>query len=305
VTLRQIRYLLAVAEYRSFTRAADALHVSQPALSQQILALERELGAQILDRSGRLVSVTDFGRIYVEHARRALRDLEAAEFALHDVRDLSRGQLRIAYTPTFAEYLVGPLVSRFHCAHPNIFVEMREASLEEIEAALETDAIDLAIGFTDLRSVEIEAEPLFAERMMLVVGSTHPAAHRREPVQAAELAELPFALLTAGFVARYFADRYFKDQGISPPVILEANSISALLKVVREDHLATILPGAMRHEHERFSYIDLDPQVPPRTVALLRRRNAYRSSASLALRETLRSLLASNALSDIDRFDTA
>lgn len=86
--LRHIRYLLAVAEHRNFTRAAEALHVSQPTLSQQIRQLEEALGTQLLDRTGRTVRATDAGAAYIGYARRALRELEAGERAVHDVRDL-------------------------------------------------------------------------------------------------------------------------------------------------------------------------------------------------------------------------
>eukprot|EP01030_Chromulinospumella_sphaerica_P027286 gene27286-biopygen24576 len=99
--LRHIRYLLAVAEHRNFTRAAEALHVSQPTLSQQIKQLEESLGAPLLDRSGRSVNLTDAGQAYVRFARLALQDLQAGTRAMHDVQDLSRGNLRLAMTPTF------------------------------------------------------------------------------------------------------------------------------------------------------------------------------------------------------------
>src|ERR1700736_851018 len=115
--LRHIRYLPAVAEHRNFTRAAEALHVSQPALSQQIRQLEETLGVLLFDRSGRAIQLTDAGHAYVEYARRALRELDAGQRAIHDVRDLSRGQLRLALTPTFHPYLIGPLVGGFHTLH--------------------------------------------------------------------------------------------------------------------------------------------------------------------------------------------
>ncbi|VFT46738.1 DNA-binding transcriptional regulator CynR [Pseudomonas aeruginosa] len=99
--LRHLRYLLAVAEHRNFTRAAEALHVSQPTLSQQVRQLEEQLRVQLLDRSGRSVRPTDAGELYLLHARRALRELEAAQRAIHEVRDLSRGRLRLGMTPTF------------------------------------------------------------------------------------------------------------------------------------------------------------------------------------------------------------
>src|SRR3984885_16365621 len=99
--LRHIRYLQAVAEHQNFTRAAEALHVSQPTLSQQIRQLEDLLQVQLLDRSGRTVRPTDVGEVYLQYARKALRELEAGRRAIHDVHNLSRGSLGIARRPTF------------------------------------------------------------------------------------------------------------------------------------------------------------------------------------------------------------
>lgn len=297
--LRHIRYLLTVADYRNFTRAADSLHISQPALSQQIRQLENDLGGQLFDRSGRVVRLTDFGAIYVEYARRALLELEAGQRALHDVRDLSRGQLRLAFTPTFTEYLVAPAVDHFHSTYPNIVIDMMEMSLEAIESGLSEDRIDLAIGFTDLRSDDIETQPLFLERITLVVSDRHPVAAQHAPVVPAQLAALPLALLGGQFVSRFYIDSYFESQGIKPSVALQANSISALLKIVRGGKVATLLPGALRYEHRDLKYIPLEPEFPARTVALLTRKAAYRTAAAAAFSDTLKAMLETGALSSL------
>ena len=94
---RHIQYFLAVAEHLSFTKAAAALHVSQPALSQQVRQLEESLGAQLFDRSGRTTRLTDAGDVYLLYARRAYQELQEAKRAIHDVSDLSRGSLRVAW----------------------------------------------------------------------------------------------------------------------------------------------------------------------------------------------------------------
>ena len=102
--LRPARYLIAVADHGSFTRAAAELHVSQPAMSQQVKQLEESLGVQLLDRNGAKLKPTDAGRIYIEHLRRALQSIEAAGRAVHDVENLAEGTLRIAFLPLFTPY---------------------------------------------------------------------------------------------------------------------------------------------------------------------------------------------------------
>ena len=297
--LRNIRYLLAIDEHRNFTRAADALRVSQPALSQRIRQIEEGIGAQLFDRSGRVVSLTDFGTVYLQYARRAFRDMEEAQRALHDVKDLSRGQLRIAFTPTFTEYLIPPVIDHFHVLYPGIVIEMMEMSLATVENALEDDQVDLAFGFADVRSDEIEAEPLYPERLTLVVGSSHPLAARHEAITPTQLAEIPLALLTRGFVSRFYVDSYFASHEMRPTVALQANSISAVLKIVSRGRIATILPGALEFEHRDVRRIALDPPFPVHMVALLRRKRAYRSVASTAFEQTLKSMLKEGSLSSL------
>lgn len=297
--LRNIRYLLAIDEHRNFTRAADALCVSQSAMSQKVRQLEDELGAQLFDRSGRVVTVTDSGAIYLEYARRAYSDLLTAQRAVRDIVDLSKGQLRIAFTPTFTEYLVEPVIAHFHGMHPGIVIEITEMSLDAVESALSDDQVDLAFGFMDVSSDEIETEPLFPERLMLVVGNTHPLAAQRESVTPQQLSTTPLALLTTGFVSRFYVDRYFESHDMTPTVALQANSISAVLKIAKHGQIATILPSTIEFEHRDLQYVPLDPPFPVRIAALLRRKGAYRTAASEAFARSVRAQLNDGSLSSL------
>lgn len=294
--LRPIRYVLTVAELKNFTRAAEMLHVSQPALSQQIRQLERELGGALFDRSGRVVTLTEFGRAYIEHARQALDHLEAGKRTLHEVNSLSRGLLRFAYTPTFAEYLIGPALRRFQDAHPSIAVHATELPHDEIENGLEQDTLDIGIGFTDVRSSEIDAMPLFAERMGLLVTSGHPLARRRRAVTPGQWQDIPLALLSRDFVVRRFADAYFRANQIHPTVMLEANAVGTVLKLVKHGRLATVMPSAVLREHRGIVGVPVEPALPQRTVALLRRRHGSRTRAASAFEEVLAAVVESEGL---------
>jgi len=283
--LRHIHYLLAVVEHRNFTRAAEALHVSQPTLSQQIKQLEEQLGVQLLDRSGRTVRATDAGAAYVDYARRALRELEAGRRAIHEVQDLTRGTLRLLTTPTFTSYLVGPLVARFNARYAGIVLQIREMPLDAIAAALAEDEADLGIAFSEVRSEEIECQPLFVEKLSVVVGAHHPFARRHTPITPQDLAREPLALLSADFATRAHVDAYLRKQKIAPLIAIEANTIQAIVEIVRCGKAVTILPDAIARENPALKEIALTPRLPHRTVALLRRTEGYRSAASLAFAE--------------------
>ncbi|MGW7307576.1 transcriptional regulator CynR [Streptomyces sp. NPDC054835] len=284
--LRHLRYLLAVAEHGNFTRAAEYLHISQPTLSQQVRQLERALDVQLLDRTGRTVRLTDAGAAYAEHARRALRDLAAAERAVRDVQDLSSGHLRLGVTPTFTAYLVGPLAAAFHSRHPGIGLTLTEATQDRIEAALLADELDLGIAFAGPHPPGIAAAPLFTETLSLVTAAgEHPSgpdSTASDPLPVHALADRQLALLSDDFATRVHIDAYFAAHRVAPRITVEANSIQALTEIVRRGPLATVLPDAITHDHPHLAPVPLDPPLPTRTVTLLHRQGAYHSAATRA-----------------------
>jgi LysR family transcriptional regulator, cyn operon transcriptional activator len=280
--LRHIRYFLAVAEHRNFTRAAEALHVSQPTLSQQIIQLEDSLRVQLLDRSGRSIRLTDAGATYLRYAQRALQDLDAGKRAIHDVRELSRGSLRLAVTPTFTAYLVGPLLEKYNRRYPNITLNLIEMPQDRMEALLSDDALDVGIGFDRTRLPDIEAQSLFAESLSLVIGKSHRFANGRSEMTLREFENEALVLLSREFVTRELIEDYCRQYGVVLHVAMEVNSISAVIEMVRRSTLATVLPSAVTRQNSELRSVRLEPALPQRTAALLLREGAYRSAATRA-----------------------
>lgn len=285
--LRHLRYLLAVADHGGFTRAAEALHVSQPTLSQQIRQLEESLGVNLFDRTSRTVKPTDAGAAYIECARRVLVELEAGKRALLDVKDLSRGSLRLAMTPTFMAYLVGPLVRDYAARFPGIHLQIFELSMDDIEAGLADDSLDIAIAFTPVRHPDIESIPAFTETLGIMVGREHPLYDSTAVLTTDDVAQLDFALLAPDFITRLSIDEYFRQHGITPTVRIEVNSVSTLLEVIRHAPIATMLPEAIATEDRALRRLRVESEAPQRGAALLRRRNNYHSAAAVAFMEML------------------
>ncbi|MCW7761381.1 transcriptional regulator CynR [Photorhabdus luminescens] len=280
--LRHIRYLLAVAEHQNFTRAAEELHISQPTLSQQIRQLEESLRVQLFDRSGRTVRLTDAGEVYTSYARRALQDLDAGQRAIHDVQDLSRGLLRLAMTPTFTAYFIGHWVERFNALYPGITFNIKEMTQDQIEVSLAENQLDLGIAFSEVRSPDIDSEPLFIETLSLIVGQSHRLIGQQTSLTAKMLEHEGLALLSKDFATRNHIDLYFQKQGITPHIAIEANSVSAIVEIIRRGRLATLLPDVIAHEQTGLYSIAIRPTLPQRNAVLLWRRGAYRSAASQA-----------------------
>ena len=249
--------------------------------------MEDRLDAVLLDRSGRTVKVTEAGQAYIAHARRALFELESGRRAIHDVGDLSRGAVRLAMTPTFTAYLIGPLVAAFHARFPAIKVNVLEMSMDTIAAAIEADEVDLGIAFELARCADIESLPLFTESLRVVVADHHPWAGQ-DALDVRALAEGELALLSKNFVTRVHIDNYLQASQVAPKVAVEVNTISALVEIVRHSNLLTILPEAIAGQAPGLRNLSLASPPPPRTVMLLRRKSAYQSAATRALEDIVR-----------------
>lgn len=281
-----LRYLIAVAEHKSFTRAAEALYVSQPTLSQQIKQLEELLDVQLLDRSGRSVCLTDAGEVYLGYARRALGELDAGRRAIHELQDLSRGSLRLGMTP-ITDYLAAPLLDTFNSRYPNITLNAVEMPQDEIEAWVSEDRIDMGIAFTntlsnEARTNEIDTHTLFIEPLNLAVGTDHPIARQETIGHTQALEQQPLVLLNSNFALRRHIDLYCLEHRITPNIVMEANSLSVIIEILRLGRLATILPNTIACIQHGIRSVLLIPELPHHTITLICRKGAYKSPACIA-----------------------
>ncbi|WP_137752228.1 hydrogen peroxide-inducible genes activator [Sphingopyxis sp. L1A2A] len=175
-TLRQLEYLVAVADLRNFGRAAQACNVSQPTLSQQLRSLEDRLGVVLIERHMSGAELTPVGREITIRARRLLVDAE-------DIRDLARrsgerlaGTLRFGVTPTLGPYLMPPIVAALHREQPDLRLHIREGIPEEQALQLARGALDMLLGPLPIEGRGLTVEPLFRERLFLVAATDHPLA---------------------------------------------------------------------------------------------------------------------------------
>ena len=286
---RSVRYLLAVAEHHSFTRAAEVLYVSQPTLSQQIKHLEDLLDVQLLDRSGRAVRLTAAGEVYLQHARRALGEMDAGKRAIHDLQDLSRGTLRLGMTP-ITDYLSTPLLNHFNACYPGITLSMLEMPQNDIEAALAEDRVDIGIAFSsspslEVHSDEIETHILFVESLNLAVGNGHPRAGQQGPLSGHALEQEPLVLFNTDYALRRHIDLYCLEHSLTPPIAIETTSLSVIIEIVRLGRLATILPETIACAQKGLQSITLLPELPRHMVSLICRKDAYKSPACQAFSE--------------------
>ncbi len=221
-----------------------------------------------------------------------MRELDAAKRSIIDLQDLSRGSLRLAMTP-ITDFLTRPLLEGFNARYPGITVSILEMSQNQIEAALTGnggDDIDAGIVFTDTfsseaRSNEIEKHLLFVEKLSLAVGNAHPIAEQRTPLSINLLEQESLALLTTKFALRRHVDQYFHENGITPHIAIETNSVSVIVDIVRHGRLVSVLPNTIASDQSGVTPIMLQPQLPHHTITLIRRKGAHRSAACRAFTE--------------------
>ncbi|HDH0696887.1 TPA: transcriptional regulator CynR [Klebsiella aerogenes] len=291
MNIRYVRYFLAVAEHQGFTRAAESLHISQPALSQQIRMLEESLDAQLFDRSGRHIHLTDAGEVFLQYARQAFQLLDEGQRAIHDVEDLSRGSLRIAVTPTFTSYFVVPLVAEFHARYPHITLDIQEMSQEKMEGLLLENELDVGIAFAGGTAPDIVSTPLLQEVLALVVAAHHPLA-REESLTLSQLAAEEFILLNHHFATRLQIDHCLQQAGFHPQVTIEMHSINAILDIIQRTQLVTILPLNVAAQRTGLVTRLLEEAALERTAVLMQRKGARPKAAARIFAEMALQLAA-------------
>lgn len=278
--LRHLRYFCAVAEWKGFNRAAEALHVSQSAISDQILDLERELGVTLLNRSRQRVSLTPVGEIFLEDARRVLADTEQA---MDRVRRSSRGEigsLRIAILVWGASSFLPGVIREFRQLHPGIRVSIKEMPPTAQSEALVRGSLD--VGFTrPLQApylTQLRSETLYCDPFWAVLPIDHPLA--RSPLRLKDLANEPFILCERDISPALF-DRIIsmcEEAGFAPNVVQTSNLFSSVLTLVEAGEGITLIPSSLRHV--RFNDLAFCPITEPRgTIELVVAWSQQRESA--------------------------
>ncbi len=262
--LRHLRYFQAVARHLNFTRAADQLHVAQPALSRQIMALEDELGARLFDRNRQRVQLTDAGRTFFTHVEKVLAEVEMARAAVHGVAGGDGGELIIGNDWRISVGVVPDAIAEFHRQCPQAEVTLRELATHEQSAALHAHKIH--IGFLPrvfiARHAEFEQLTILKSELIVVVPATHRHAGRRK-VRIAELADETW--LQAGSPEHSYRDsvtQICRLAGFSPIFGKPVESISTMLSVIASGAGIGLMPRFLlgnRQRSLRFLRTDCDP----------------------------------------------
>ncbi len=275
----QLRTFLTVARRSSFTRAAEELHLTQPAVSMHIRKLERAIGASLFDYIGRRVSLTATGQVLSQYAERVLALEDELRASLADLDDVCQGPFAIGTSTTIGISILPDLLRRFVAEHPQVTLHVRIGMGDEIVQGLLDGQLDVGIMTGDVADERIEAEPVFEDELVLIV----PPDHRWATVPSIgppELVGEPLLVPGQNSWNRSLIGRQLAAQGVTPEVVAESNSHIAIARIVEAGVGAAIvsrLSVADELAQGRLRQVPLRDVDFRRPVHLLMHRDKHRT----------------------------
>jgi len=273
----QLRYVCAIAETGSFSRAAERCEIAQPSLSQQVLKLEEDLGAKLFDRLGRSIRVTEAGRAFLPHARSILEQMETARSSVADKNTDVRGSVAVGVIPTIAPYLMPRYTADFARKYPDARLRIVEETTPILVESLRDLSIDLAILALPLRHKDLESFPIRTEPLFAALPKDHPRA-AAESIPLKSLRGERFVMLRDGHCFRDLSIVTCTHARITPNIAFESDQFSSVLGMVAAGVGISLVPEMAVDRDAGCRYVRLSDTRASRTIvaAVLRGRSFNR-----------------------------
>lgn len=282
--LGDLQAFVAVAETSNFRRAAELVHISQPAFSRRIEKLEGALGVRLLDRNTRKVELTAVGREFARKTRQWLDDLDTTLLGIQEVAATRMGQVTVACVPSAAVYFLPQVIKRYHAEFPNIRVKILDAGANEVLAAVARGEADFGLNFIGSAEADLDFKVILEESFVAACRRDHPLARRKE-VSWADLAAYDFMTVAKSSGNRLLMDLALAGVPNRPVCIYEAQHVNTLLGLVEAGlGVAAVprlaMPGA---DHPTLVSVGLKEPVITRHMGLICRRGRSLSPAAQQL----------------------
>ncbi|MBB5342978.1 LysR family transcriptional regulator [Tunturibacter empetritectus] len=292
--IHQLRYFRAVAECRSFTRAAKREHVSQPSMSHQVMKLEEELGAKLFNRKGVEISLTNFGEAFLPKAIAILHQLQEAEREIRELVEVESGRVTLGLSPTLSPYFLPRLLASFLKQHPLIELQLKEECVTTLLDWLRAETVDLAIMPLPIAAEGMSATELMEERLFAIVNKDHPL-QESDHVTLNQLSDTSLLLLTDIHCSDGDALPALVPGTMQPRVIFESGCFLTILNMVKAGLGISIMPEMPINEDAGCKFIPLEGESASRTIALVELQGRYQTRAHRLLAGFLHSHLPENA----------
>lgn len=284
--IRQLQYLIEVARWKSFTKAAESLFITQPTISKTMKGLEEELGVTLFDRTSKKMNLTDAGEIIVSQAQQIVTSFHNLTAELDDLRNLKQGNIRIGLPPMVGASFFPKVIGQFHNRYPDIKIQLFEDGAKKVELDVASGLLDVGVAVLPTSQEGLQSIPFVEEKLKLVLHPSHPLAEREE-VKLCELAADAFVLFREDFTLH---DRIIGEcvkVGFQPNVIYESSQWDLISEMVAAGLGITLLPETICREvdEKQVKIISLIEPIIPWKLGIVWREDRY---LSFATREWIR-----------------
>jgi DNA-binding transcriptional LysR family regulator len=282
--LGQLQAFVEVAANRSFSRAAEALGLTQPSITARIQSLERDLGEKLFERNGRGVRLTEFGTAFLPHAQRVLQALQDGQDAVRSLRALESGTLRLGAAPTISTYVLPALLKDFHARYPQLEVSLRTEYSDQIAQMVLADEVEVGLERM-IAHADVVAVPLYEDEVVLITSPQHRFA-KRGIATLEDLSREALLMFNRGSGYYTLVDNALRDAGVLAQPAMELDNMEAAKQMVAEDLGIAILPrAAVEREVQRGELRQVrvhGMKMPRRQITVIYRRGRALSPAAQA-----------------------
>jgi LysR family hydrogen peroxide-inducible transcriptional activator len=293
--IRQLRYVLQIAQEKNFSRAAEKLHIAQPSLSQQLSKLEKEIGVLLFQRNTNSVELTHAGIIFVEKAQKIVDRVEQLQQEMEDISLMRKGKLNVGSLPITGSHILPLVLPVFKAKYPEIeiaLVEDTTANLEHLTSSGQTDISLLSLPLTEQ---SLTYDTVIEEEICLAVPIEHPLAKANKQIAIQALQHEPFIILKKGQGFRQITIDLCRAAGFTPEIVFESSNIETVQSLVAAGMGIAFVPHMVsRAKWSRHApaYLSLAEPKPSRTLVIAYRKGRYISKAASAFIHTLKEVMA-------------
>lgn len=278
--IKPLRYFQAIAEASSFTKAAEQLHVAQPAISMAIKKLEAELDLTLFHRHERQISLTDEGKKLLLHSRRILRAIDDARLEMEELKGLTKGEVRVGIPSMLGSYYFPPILMAFRHRYPELDLSVIEGGTWQLQQMLERSELDLAIIVADVLPQELHARTFLREQMLVTVAKDHPLA-QHAAVSYDDFFREELVMFKEGYFHRKVVDRLAARTECTPNISFETNLIPLIKAIVNQGFGISTLLGMVIEEDPDLIGLPFEEPVWL-DLSIAWRRDGYLSRANQA-----------------------
>lgn len=285
--LDQLRYFLRIADLANFTRAAEELRVSQPALSRSMQRLEEELGQPVFERRGKSLSLTEAGTLLQGRAQQILSIIEDTKAEICD--DGRSGRIRVGAIPTIAPYFLPEVLRQFSKEFPRATIIVQENTTDALLKSCTQGEVDLAILALPVPARYLEVEELFEEELLLVLPPNHQLV-KKERIKLSDVEPFPFVLLDEAHCLSDNIVSFCRERSFQPVAVERTSQLVMVQELVSLAHGISMIPAMARKldQSDRRVYRSFSGRKPTRTVAVVWNPYRFQSRLLQAFRERLR-----------------